>query len=84
VISHHQAISSTQKEEELDSIGSPAVQLGRTPGISEEISEDAYKQNYVYKSCTVIPQKTSKATAINSGFLRKPETDHHTAKKAHF
>ncbi|MCB1686868.1 MAG: hypothetical protein KDI33_00165 [Halioglobus sp.] len=85
MISHHQAIiGSIQKEEERGSVESPQAQPGRTPGIAEEISEDAYKQNYVYKSCTVIPQKENRVAPLNSRFLRKPEKSHLSEGKAPF
>lgn len=51
MISETQTVLHQQKEEEGNSSDSPADKIGRTPGIAEEISEDAYKQNYVYGSC---------------------------------
>lgn len=56
-----QAIGNTQNEEERRAMDPAALEQARTPGIAEEIPEDAYKQNYVYRSYAAEPEHVSKA-----------------------
>ena len=51
MISETQTTLNRQMDEEGHSREASTDHGDGTPGIAEEISEDAYKQNYVYGSC---------------------------------
>ena len=61
--------SNTNADEEQGLVDSPLGEVRHSPDICEEISEDAYKQNSVYRSWTNISPEQDKAA---SGRKRPP------------
>ena len=55
--------SNTHTEKEPGLVNSPLGHVRHSPDICEEISEDAYKQNSVYRSWTNISPKEDKASS---------------------
>jgi hypothetical protein len=60
VIIHQQADSITHTDSGQGIADSPPDNVRHLPEKCEEISEDAYKQNYVYRAWTNIPPKQDK------------------------
>jgi hypothetical protein len=63
VIIHQKADSNTQTDNEQGLVDPLSGDIKHLPDECEEISEDAYKQNFVYQSCTNISPKPEKAAA---------------------